>query len=180
VNDGREETEKERLDRNLNELLGGLRVALPGVQVLFAFLLAVPFNQRFREVTSFEKDVYFAVLMLTLLAAAFLIAPTTHHRIEFRRDDKQHVVFLANRFAIVGFGFLALAMTGVVLLVTSFLYSGTVAGIATAVAAIAMFGVWYVWPLARLRHLNRTAPPRGDAPVIAPARSREPVGRLPD
>jgi hypothetical protein len=181
MNDGREETEKERLDRNLNELLGGLRVALPGVQVLFAFLLAVPFNQRFREVTSFEKDVYFAVLMLTLLAAAFLIAPTTHHRIEFRRDDKRHVVFLANRFAIAGFGFLALAMTGVVLLVTSFLFSAVMAAIATCVAAAALFGVWYAWPLARVRQLNHIVPePPRESPVVAARPPREPVSRLPD
>jgi hypothetical protein len=157
VNNGRDETEKERLDRNLNELLGELRVALPGVQVLFAFLLAVPFNQGFQKVTSFEKDVYFATLMLTLLAAAFLIAPSTHHRIEFRLDDKRHVVFLANRLAILGFGFLALAMTGVVLLVTSFLYSGATAVVATVAAALLLFGVWYAWPVARRRTLSRSA-----------------------
>ena len=179
--DGREETEKERLDRNLNELLGGLRVALPGVQVLFAFLLAVPFNQRFQQVTSFEKDVYFAVLMLTLLAAAFLIAPTTHHRIEFRQDDKEHVVFLANRFAITGFGFLAFAMTGVVLLVTSFLFSSTMAAIATVVAAVALFGVWYAWPLARLRQLRRDGSRRSRRVAVrADAGPRETIIRVPE
>ena len=155
MENGRNETEKERLDRNLNELLGELRVALPGVQVLFAFLLAVPFNQRFGQTTGFEKDVYYATLLLTAMATACLIAPSAHHRLEFRRDDKHHIVFLANRFAIVGFGFLALAMTGVVLLVTSFLFStaATVAG--TAATAIVLLGLWYVWPLARLRELRR-------------------------
>jgi len=162
----RDETEKERLDRNLNELLGELRVALPGVQVLFAFLLAVPFNQRFSKVTVFEKDVYFATLILTLLAAAFLIAPSTHHRIEFRLDDKRHVVFMANRFAIVGFAFLAAAMTGVVLLVTSFLFNGVVAAIAAVFAAIVLFGVWYAWPLARKRELRRTRSARSDPQII--------------
>lgn len=158
MNNGRTETELERLDRNLNELLGGLRVALPGVQVLFAFLLAVPFNQRFSLVTSFERDVYFATLILTLIAAALLIAPSTHHRIEFRADDKRHVVFLANKFAILGFAFLALAMTGVVLLVTSFLFSGVMAAIASVFAAALLFGLWYVWPYARLRKLGKPLP----------------------
>src|SRR5919204_4925407 len=155
MNNGRSETEKERLDRNLNELLGELRVALPGVQVLFAFLLAVPFNQRFAQVTNFEKGTYFVTLLLTAAATVCLIAPSAHHRIEFRRDDKRHVVFLANKFAIVGFAFLACAMTGVVLLVTSFLFS-TAAGVASsAVTAVALFAVWYAWPLARLRELRR-------------------------
>jgi O-antigen/teichoic acid export membrane protein len=155
MNDGRNETDKERLDRNLNELLGELRVALPGVQVLFAFLLAVPFNQRFGKTTGFEKDVYYATLLLTAAATACLIAPSAQHRIEFRRDDKRHIVFLANRFAIVGFGFLALAMTGVVLLVTSFLFSTAATVVGTAGTAIVLIGLWYVWPLARLRELRR-------------------------
>src|SRR3954470_23935070 len=100
ANDGREETEKERLDRNLIELLNELRVALPGVQVLFAFLLAVPFNQRFAEVTDFQRDVYFATLMCTAVATALLLAPSTLHRIQFRQDDKKFIVSSANRYAI--------------------------------------------------------------------------------
>jgi hypothetical protein len=146
---GRNETEKERLDRNLSELLGELRVALPGVQVLFAFLLAVPFNQRFAQVTDFQEKVYLVVLLLTAIASAFLIAPSAYHRIEFRQDDKAHVVFLANKFAIAGFGFLALAMSGAVLLVTSFLYSDTTAVVATALAGVTFLLLWYVAPLVR-------------------------------
>ena len=146
---GRNETEKERLDRNLAELLGELRVALPGVQVLFAFLLVVPFNQRFAQVSQFEETTYLVVLLLTAIASAFLIAPSAYHRIEFRQDDKKHIVFLANRFAIVGFGFLALAMTGAVLLVTSFLYSDTTATVASALAGLTFALLWYAAPLAR-------------------------------
>src|SRR3954462_11612602 len=93
---GRNETEKERLDRNLNELLGELRVALPGVQVLFAFLLAVPFQTGFDKVTEFEKSLYFATLLTTAIAAALLIAPSSLHRMEFRKDDKHFVVFTSN------------------------------------------------------------------------------------
>ena len=85
---GRDETEQERVDRNLQEMLGELRVALPGVQVLFAFLLVVPFNQRFGEVTSFQKAIYFVTLMSTTASAICLIAPSVHHRIEFRRQHK--------------------------------------------------------------------------------------------
>src|SRR3954469_14657132 len=118
---GRDESDKERLDRNLNELLGELRVALPGVQVLFAFLLAVPFQQGFQKVTEFEKSLYFATLVSTAVAAALLIAPSSLHRIEFRKDDKEYVVFTANRLAIFGFAVLGLAMTLATVLVSHYL-----------------------------------------------------------
>ena len=158
MENGRNETEKERLDRNLNELLGELRVALPGVQVLFAFLLTVPFNQRFGEATEFEKAIYFVTLVLTAIAAAFLIAPSAIHRIEFRADDKKHIVFTSNRFAIIGFAFLGLAMTTAVLLITHFLYDGWIAAATTAIAATLFFGLWYALPLSRLRRLKRARP----------------------
>src|SRR5882762_9111842 len=102
---GRSETEQERLDRNLAELLNELRVALPGVQVLFAFLLGVPFTQRFTELSAYEKDIYFGILVCAAAATAFLIAPSAYHRIEFRLRDKHHIVAIANWFAIVGLGF---------------------------------------------------------------------------
>jgi hypothetical protein len=152
---GRHETEKERLDRNLNELLGELRVALPGVQVLFAFLLAVPFNQGFAKATNFQKDVYLVTLLLTAMATALLIAPSAYHRLEFRQDDKKHIVFVANRFAIVGFGFLAAAMSAAILLVTDYLFSSTAALICTVGAAVVLYGFWYGAPLARRRKRAR-------------------------
>ena len=172
ASDGRNETEKERLDRNMNELLGGLRVALPGVQVLFAFLLAVPFNQRFASVNGFERGVYFATLLLTALTSALLIAPSAYHRIQFRQDDKEHVVMVANRLAIIGFGVLACAMTGVVLLVTDFLFGIAVAAPTAACAAAVFVTLWYVLPVSRRvrtrrRHARRFA---RDA-----ARPREPA-----
>src|SRR5215210_9462632 len=89
---GREESERERLDRNLQEMLGELRVALPGVQVLFAFLLVVPFNQRFGQVTPFQEKVYFVTLLFAAAASVCLIAPTMHHRITFRHQQKEYVV----------------------------------------------------------------------------------------
>src|SRR5256885_3009236 len=99
---GRPETERERVDRNLQEMLGELRVALPGVQVLFAFLLVVPFNQRFAQVTSFQRTVYFVTLLLTTASTVCLISPTVHHRIEFRRQHKETIVATGNRIVILG------------------------------------------------------------------------------
>ncbi|MFL5867381.1 MAG: DUF6328 family protein [Thermoleophilaceae bacterium] len=146
---GRPESEEERVDRNLQELLGELRVALPGVQVLFAFLLVVPFNQRFVKVTDFQEKVYFVTLLCTAAASAFLIAPSVHHRIAFRQQDKEWLVLTANRLAIVGLTFLAVAMTGVIMLVTDVLFGAPVVAAATAVVAL-LFGVlWYLVPLRR-------------------------------
>ena len=147
---GRQETEKERLDRNLEELHQELRVALPGVQVLFAFLLVVPFQQRFADITTFQRTVYFVTLLLATAATACLIAPTAHHRIEFRQQDKERIVFSATKLAIVGLALLAAAMTGAVLLITDFLYhSDTVAIVASGVALLFLL-LWFAWPVKRL------------------------------
>ena len=109
---GRDESENQRLDRNLGELLQELRVALPGVQVLFAFLLTIPFNQRFAQLTTAQERIYLATLLATTISAVLLIAPTAYHRINFRKQQKGRLVYIANRLAIAGLGFLALAMTG--------------------------------------------------------------------
>jgi hypothetical protein len=146
----RNETQKERLDRNFTELLGGLRVALPGVQVLFAFLLVVPFNQGYSRMTAFDKDAYFATLMCTTLASILLIAPTVQHRLAFRRDDKAHLVAMANRLSIAGLGALALAMIGAILLVTNVVFGALAAALATAVVSGAFATIWYGVPLRRL------------------------------
>ena len=147
--DGGGETEKERIDRNLTELLGELRVALPGVQVLFAFLLTVPFSQRFANVTSFQETVYFITLLLTALASALLIAPTAHHRIQFRQKDKLHIVKTANVMAIAGLGALALAMVGAILLITDFLFGRATTIVMTAVSFALFAIVWYAMPISR-------------------------------
>jgi len=146
---GRDETEAERLDRNLGELLQELRVALPGVQVLFAFLLAVPFQQGFEKVSEFEKKIYFATLLLTAISAALLIAPSAYHRLTFRYQQKHRLVFVSNRLAIAGLCVLALAMTCAVLLITHLLF-GTVETVIVTVAILAMFAVlWVGLPLRR-------------------------------
>jgi hypothetical protein len=146
---GRDETESERLDRNLQELLQELRVALPGVQVLFAFLLVVPFNQRFPDITNFQQTIYFVTLLLATGASAFLIAPTVHHRLQFRKQEKERIVMTANRFTIVGMGLLAAAMTGAILLITDMLYKSTTVTIVAAVVAVMFALLWYAVPLRR-------------------------------
>jgi high-affinity Fe2+/Pb2+ permease len=149
----RDETPAERIDRNFNELLGELRVALPGVQVLFAFLLTVPFAQGFTSLSGFERGLYFAVLLLTAIASAFLIAPTAYHRIQFRRGRKPQILWFANRAALIGLAFLALAMSGAILLITDFLF-GAAAAIPVGTAALLVFGtLWYLLPWARMRGL---------------------------
>jgi len=144
---GRDETEAERLDRNLAELLQELRVALPGVQVLFAFLLAVPFQKRFSEITSFQESIYFVILLATAISAALLIAPTAYHRLTFRLQRKAELVRLSNRLAIIGLGFLALAMTGAIVLITNFLYGTSLTIVAGVLAAAMFIGLWYVLPV---------------------------------
>jgi hypothetical protein len=147
---GREETEDERIDRNLQEMLGELRVALPGVQVLFAFLLVVPFNQRFADVTQFQKTVFFATLLCTTASTVCLIAPTTHHRLEFRQQHKEDIVRTGNRIVVLGLLLLAIAMTGAVMFVTDFLYSSTTTIVATAGIGAAFLLLWYTIPVRRL------------------------------
>jgi hypothetical protein len=152
---GREESEGERADRNLSDLLGELRVALPGVQVLFAFLLTVPFTQRFGDVTQFQKGIYFGTLICAASASALLIAPTAFHRITFHLQDKEHIVRLSNSFAIAGLAMLALAMSGVMLLITDLLFSATVAVAATGLAALTFGTLWFGLPLRRRMVLAR-------------------------
>jgi uncharacterized protein involved in cysteine biosynthesis len=145
----RGETEEQRLDRNLGELLQELRIALPGIQVLFAFLLVVPFQQGFASVTVFERTVYFVTLLLTAAASVCFIGPTARHRIRFRDLDKKWVVETANRLALVGLVLLGAAMSGAILLTSSVLYDGATPAIATAAVAGSIAWVWFVVPLVR-------------------------------
>lgn len=147
---GRNESEQERLDRNLSELLQELRVALPGVQVLFAFLLTVPFQQGFTKITPFQERVYFVTLLFTALSAVMLITPTAYHRMTFRYQQKQHLVLVANRVAIAGLGFLAVAMTGAIMLITDVVFGATATVVITTVLAFGVFVFfWYLLPLRR-------------------------------
>jgi hypothetical protein len=151
----RHETQMERLDRNLEELTGELRVVVTGVQVLFAFLLIVPFNTGFAHVGGFERTVYFITLVLAALAAVCTIAPSAEHRFLFRHDDKHHIVFSSNRVVIAGLAFLALAMCGCLLLVTTKLFGLTVGVLAASIGMLPFALLWFVAPIKRLRMLER-------------------------
>jgi hypothetical protein len=152
---GRDETPLERTDRNLTELIGELRVALPGVQVLFAFLLIVPFNTGFDGATAFQRDVYLGTLICTAFASALLIAPSMNHRLEFHRGDKEHLVRVANRLTIAGLSFVALAIVGVTALVTDYVFGTVETVVTTTAVGLAIGLLWYVLPLQRRRALSR-------------------------
>ena len=141
--------EHERLNRNFGELLQELRVAQTGVQILFAFLLTLPFTQRFASVSSLERDVYLVTLVLATFASIFLIAPVVQHRINFRRNLKTHVVFDAHRMAMLGLPCLAGAIIAAVFLVVHFLF-GTAALIVVMALVVGLFvATWVALPLVR-------------------------------
>ncbi len=144
-----EETHEERVNRELIELLNELRVALPGVQVLFAFLLAVPFSQRFAKTTELQRVAYMAALLSTLAGSVFLIAPTAYHRLRFRDRDKEALLQISNAFAIIGVVFLAIGMTAAVFLVTDMIFKGIATTVVTVATAALFATVWFVLPLAR-------------------------------
>ncbi len=150
----RDETAAERADRNMGELLQELRVALPGVQVLFAFLLTVPFAQGFANLSNDQKDLYFAVLMGTALSSALLIAPSAHHRLLFRQRDKEHLVQISNKLTIAGLALLATSITGAVLLISDLLFDGARTAIFTTVVGGAFALLWGVLPIYRRMQLD--------------------------
>ena len=146
-----DETDKERVDRELIELLNELRVALPGVQVLFAFLLAVPFAAGWSKVTEFQKDVFFMTLCSTAVSAALLIAPSAYHRFHFRNQEKERLLLTANKLMIGGLFFLLISMVGVIVLIADVLYAGAAVIVAGVFAAALFVGLWAVLPLWRRR-----------------------------
>jgi len=159
LDSGRTETPVERSDRNLSELLQELRVALPGVQVLFGFLLTVPFTQRFKELTSFQEKLYFATLLSTALTTVLLVAPTASHRLLFRKREKEYLVTVSNRLAIAGIATLAISMCSVILLISDVLFNAPTPLIATAGAAFVFGTVWFVAPLLRRARMRDEPPP---------------------
>jgi hypothetical protein len=154
---GRSETELERCDRNLVELLQEVRVVQTGVQVLFAFLLTAPLAPRFPELTAFQRGDYFATLLVTGAAAVLLIAPTAYHRILFQRGDKEHLVTVANRLTLAGLACVALSMVGALMLVADLMFDGAVVFVVAAFAAFGCVALWCVAPLWRRRAITREA-----------------------
>jgi hypothetical protein len=147
------EDRKERIDRELIELLNELRVALPGVQVLFAFLLIVPFQQRFAEVSELSRVVYFGGLAAAAASIAFFIAPATYHRLNLRRgtDEKEQMLLTSNRLTIIGTGLVATGMTCSVFIVADLLFGIFEATVAAVVTVVVFSLLWYGLPLAMRR-----------------------------
>jgi hypothetical protein len=153
----RNETELERCDRHLIELLQEVRVAQTGVQVLLGFLLMVPLTARFPSLSAGERALYLSTLAATSAGALLLIAPSAQHRILFRCGDKAHIVKLANRYAIAGLVCVALAIVGAVAFVASAVSGGVAAGAGAAAASGLCMWCWYLQPLRRRRVLFRRA-----------------------
>jgi hypothetical protein len=131
--------------------MGELRVALPGVQVLFGFLLVIPFDARFKAASGAERGLYFATLALTLVTSMLLIAPTMVHRLTFSQGQKAYIVRTANRLAIAGLSTLAIALTCAIAFVTDFVFGSTAATVTGVVAALVFALLWYLLPLRRRR-----------------------------
>jgi hypothetical protein len=156
------ESDDQRLNRNLDQVLQELRLVLPGVQVLFAFLLAVPFSSRFGDVDVFERDIYFAALLLSAVAVALLMAPSMQHRILFRHEQKPYLVSVASVMTIAGMTALALAIVLSLVLVGHFLFGPAAAWIAGGLSFGAFAVLWYALPIQRrITHPHEREPPAG-------------------
>jgi cobalamin synthase len=145
-------TEESKRDRQMIELLNELRIALPGVQILFAFLLTVPFSARFNELTGFQRNVYYVTLIATGLSAACLIAPSAAHRLRFHQRERAWIIESANQQLIAGLVFLAIALGCSVLLITDMMFDGVRVWIYTAALVLAVVSLWFLRPL--VRHLR--------------------------
>jgi hypothetical protein len=151
VPDSRHESGAQRDDRNLNELIQELRVAGLGVQVLFGFLLSLPFTTRFSQLSVGQRDLYLATVALAALATVLLAAPVAYHRLVFRRGMKERLVQFANLLAILGLSAVGAAVLAAVLLVTWYVAGALVGGLITAVIGIAVGGLWFAVPLVSRR-----------------------------
>lgn len=148
--DPRQETQAERNDRNLAELLQELRVAGLGIQVLFGFLLSLPFTTRFSRLSGDQRDIYLVTILLATVSIALLVAPVAYHRLVFRRNQKEHLVRAANVLAMLGLATVGLSVSGAVLLVVSYVARSQWAGVVIAACVLCVFGgLWFVLPLGR-------------------------------
>jgi hypothetical protein len=141
------EDSQERTARELIELLQELRIVIPGVQVLFAFLLTVPFSQGFTKLDALQRGVFFATLLCTAAATALLIAPSSHHRLLFRQGVREQRVELGNLLAILGLAFLVPAMVGVLFVITDLIFGSVAAIFVTVIVTLFFVLLWFVLPL---------------------------------
>jgi hypothetical protein len=147
----RGEQESERLGRNVTDLLNELRVAGAGIQVMFAFLLVVPFNAGWQRTSVFDRWVYFVALLCIAIAAVLLIAPSVHHRLLFRQRERDYLVRVGTRLAIVAAAFLAVGLSGIMVLISNFVFGTLAAIVAGVAAAIVVCATWFALPLVRRR-----------------------------
>jgi hypothetical protein len=141
--------EEEKRDRQMLELLNELRVALPGVQILFAFLLTAPFAQGFQRITDTQKSLYYAALLATPASTVCLIAPSATHRLRFHQSDRTFVIESANRLMIAGLVFMGIAIVLAVAMVTDYLYDNWIVWVAPGAIAVALATFWFIRPLLR-------------------------------
>lgn len=148
TSEGRSETTEQRDDRNLGELVQELRVAGLGVQVLFGFLLSLPFSNRFSKLSDGQQDLYLTTVILAAMAIVLLVAPVAYHRLVFRRGMKENLVRLANLLAILGLTVVGAAVIAAVLLVTWYVAGALAGSLITAVIGVMVGGLWFALPLA--------------------------------
>jgi hypothetical protein len=139
----------DKTDRQMLELLNELRVALPGVQILFAFLLTVPFAQGFQRITSTQRSLFYATLLATAASTICLIAPSATHRLRFHKGDRAYIIESANRYMIVGLAFLGIAVVLAIATVTDYLYDSWIVWAAPGLIALILVSVWFLRPLLR-------------------------------
>jgi Family of unknown function (DUF6328) len=141
--------EGDRTNRQMAELLQELRIALPGVQFLFAFLLTVPFAARFEDVTSFQRTTYFIALLAAALSAVFLIAVPATHRLRFQQRDREYIIATANGYLIAGLALLAVGIVAALVCLTDFVYGGAATWIWPGAVAVILVVLWFIRPLVR-------------------------------
>jgi Family of unknown function (DUF6328) len=141
--------EQQKQDRQMIELLNELRVALPGVQILFGFLLTVPFAQGFRRINGFEKALFYATLLSTATSTVCLIAPSATHRLRFHQGDRKYVIETAHKYTIAGLVFLGLAIILALVMITDVLYNGAAIYAFPAAVALLLVAIWFARPLLR-------------------------------
>jgi hypothetical protein len=146
---GEQGNTEDKQDRQMIELLNELRVAMPGVQILFGFLLTVPFAQGFTRVTDFQRHVYFVTVLLAALTTACLIAPSAAHRLLFHQGERPWLIEFSNRMLIAGLVFLGLALIGAILLVTDYIFGGAIVVLAPAGLLVVLAALWFGRPLVR-------------------------------
>jgi Family of unknown function (DUF6328) len=151
IPDERQESEAQRDDRNLSELIQELRVAGLGVQVLFGFLLSLPFTSRFSQLSAGQRHLYVACVILSAVATTLLIGPVAYHRLVFRRGMKERLVRFANQLAILGLVAVAAAVLTAVLLLTWFVAGAGSAIVITAVVGVMLCALWFAVPLVSRR-----------------------------